>query len=88
MRSHTLRGQALIIESISFLKVALSSDFTEFEVPKRCTALKKAAADVNFRDPGVLNDSVCDFGLHGSEHAIFGHQSQRCEIVRISLLKE
>ena len=88
MGSYSFRGQALVIESISFLKVTLITDFTEFEVPESCTALKKAATDVYFRNPGVLNDPICNFGLHGFEHAIFRHQSQRSKIVRIPLLKE
>ncbi len=75
MGSYSLRDQALVIESIILLKVALTHNFGKFEVSERRTALKEAATDINFGDPGVLNDSVCDFGLHGPVHAIFCHQS-------------
>ena len=73
MRSYLLLVTSLVTKSTFLLKVSLATNLSEFQISECSTALEEATTDVDFRNPGVLNDSVCHFGLHGTVHVILSH---------------
>ena len=76
-----------VIESSLLLEVLLITEISKLEEIVGCAILEERAANVDFTDPGVLDNSVSHFGLHGFVEFELSHESQSVKVLRVRLLE-
>ena len=88
MRPHIFLKVSLVVKPTSFFEIGHAIKVAESEVAVSRTVFKEASTDVDFTDPCVLNDSICDSGLHSLVHVHLGHECERVVILGICLLQQ
>jgi len=87
MRSHVQHQVPRMVEPASRLKIVLAIQPIELNVVKRGTVLQDGPTHINFTDPRVLDNSVCNFGLHRFVHLELSHEVESTPVFHICLLE-